>query len=167
MRLKYFNYDPAWNYMRMYYEKMGLGSASSYEGTYSQNVAMLNWMKSNGFKYSGQLKSMIGKAGEESFFLGRADDHVLAKEDWLLASDMVSQLIDFAHTKHNTSAIRGVTYTDNSDNNVTFNFNLPNVTDSQSFLKAIQTDKKVQQALQSVTIGRAMNGNSLDVNRFK
>lgn len=80
---------------------------------------------------------------------------------------MVNNLIEFAKYAPNVSAIKGMTYADNSENNVTFNFNLPNVTDSNTFLKEIQNNKKVQQAIQSVTVGRIMNGNSLDVKRFK
>lgn len=110
---------------------------------------------------------MIATAQEDGLFLGRVDDHVLAKEDWKLALNVVEGLLDFAKFTPNVSAIKGMTYADNSENNVTFNFNLPNVSDSNTFLKEIRTNKKVQQAIQSITIGQALNGNSLDVKRFK
>lgn len=43
-RLKWHNFDSSMAARRSYYQAMGLGSASSYTGGYSQNMAMLNWI---------------------------------------------------------------------------------------------------------------------------
>ena len=48
-----------------------------------------------------------------------------------------------------------------------FNFNLPNVTDTNSFLKAIQNDNNIQKAIQNVSIGRLGGSGKLSVNRIK
>ena len=51
---------------------------------------------------------------------------------------------------------------------VSFNFELPNVTDSKSMLHALQTDKSIQKTVQDLTIGQ-MNktASRLSSNRFK
>lgn len=54
-------------------------------------------------------------------------------------------------------------------NNVeaTFEFNLPNVTDSKSLLRDIQTDKQLQKALQDITVGQLHGSTSrLSVNKY-
>ena len=50
---------------------------------------------------------------------------------------------------------------------VQFNFELPNVTDSKSFINAIQKDTDLQKAIQSVSVDRINNGGRLSVNRIK
>lgn len=165
-RLKYHNFDSSWSNMAMYYEKMGLGSRSSYVGSYQQNVNMLNWMKKNGFRHSGQLSSMISTAREDGLFLGRKDDTILAKEDWLIASAMVEKLIDFSRLQPNTGAIKGMTYTDSSENNFTMNFNLPNINNGQEFVDFLKT-KKAQNIIQSYTTDAALGKNSLSKYKYK
>lgn len=69
MRLKYRDYASDFNNRKNYYASMGLGSASSYTGSASQNVAMLNWMKSHGYK-TGTLSAnkglhLVGEDGKE------------------------------------------------------------------------------------------------------
>lgn len=162
-RLKYHDIDTSWNNMKKYYAGMGLGSASSYVGSYGQNVAMINWMKKNGFKRSGSLASMVNSVGEDGLFLGRKDDTVLAKQDWMIARDMTTQLIDFAKYMSVPNSNGGI----NSNAEVNLNITLPNVKDEKTFLDAIKTNRKIQEALADVTIGRALGKNSLNVNRHK
>lgn len=50
---------------------------------------------------------------------------------------------------------------------VSFNFDLPNVTDPNSFINVIKTDNRVQKAIQSVSIDRINNGGRLSVQRIK
>ena len=53
-----------------------------------------------------------------------------------------------------------------SIDSVSFEFNLPNVVDSESLIKTIQTDTKVQRTLQNATVGK-LNGNTrFGVNRL-
>ena len=164
-RLKYYDKDDSWSARASSYK--GLGGSGEYTGSYAQNVWLIQKMKEWGMSKGGTIGGLIRQSGEDGFVLARTGEEVLSLEKLALADSMVSQLVDFAKLQPNTHAIKGMTYTNNGDHNITFNFSLPNVSDSQSFLKAIQTDKKVQQALQSVTIGRAMGNNSLDVKRFK
>lgn len=48
-RLKWHDYDSSREARSIYYEKMGLGSSNEYYDSYEQNVAMLSWMKANGY----------------------------------------------------------------------------------------------------------------------
>ena len=48
-RLKWHDYDSSREARSIYYEKMGLGSSNEYYDSYDQNVAMLSWMKANGY----------------------------------------------------------------------------------------------------------------------
>lgn len=164
-RLKYHNFDPSWSAVAGYYSK--LGGSGTYTGSYSQNTWLIQKMREMGYAKGGTIGKLIDKSGEDGFVLARSGEEILSLDKLKLASDMVDKLIDFTKFTPNVGAIKGMTYSDNSENNVTFNFNLPNVTDSNSFLKEVQTNKKLQKAIQSVTIGQAMNGNSLDVKRFK
>lgn len=164
-RMKYNNINPDFNLMKSYYAGMNLGSASDYVGSFEQNVAMLNWLKSNGYSSGGTIGKLIHRAGEDGFVLAKEGEHILNREQLSLASNMVSELINFAKFTPNVGAIKGMSYAHNGNN--VFNFNLPNVKDEQSFLKEIQTNKQVQQALISATLGKAMGKNTFDVNRFK
>jgi len=50
---------------------------------------------------------------------------------------------------------------------INFNFELPNVTNSEEFIKAIQTDKKLQKAIQSVSVDKLNGSGRLSVNRIR
>lgn len=47
-RLKSLDYDSSFGARAMYFEQMGLGN--DYTGSYDDNVAMLDWMKSHGYR---------------------------------------------------------------------------------------------------------------------
>ena len=109
---------------------------------------------------------MLNAAQEDGLFLGRKDDAILAKEDWLIASAMVDKLLDLSGLQSNVNAIRGMNYANNGDNNITMNFNLPNVTNGQEFVDFLKT-KKAQNIIQSYTTDAALGKNSLTKYKFK
>lgn len=169
-RMKYHNFDTSWSAMQTAYAGMGLGSASSYVGSYNQNVNMLNWMKSNGFKSSGKLTSMVNSVQEEGLFLGRKDDVMLSKDDWKLADNMTAKLIDFAKYEPKLSAVQSATNVNSKiDNDIKMNITLPNVTNYEEFKRAMQSDPQMQKIVQSMTVANAsknpLGKNSL--NKFK
>jgi hypothetical protein len=110
---------------------------------------------------------MINTAKEDGLFLGRKDDYILAKEDWQIASSMVDKLLDFSTIQPNTNAIRGMTYANNSENNITMNVTLPNVTNYNEFVNQLQKDKRFEKIVQSMTIDQAVGGNSLSKHKYK
>lgn len=52
-RLKSLDYDSSFGARAMYFEQMGLGN--DYTGSYDDNVAMLDWMKSHGYRKGTRL----------------------------------------------------------------------------------------------------------------
>ena len=158
-RLKYHNFDPSWSAMSSYYKAMG--GSGTYQGTYKQNTFMLNWMKSNGFKHSGQLKSMMNRSQEDGLFLGRADDTILAKEDWLIAKDMTSKLVDFAKYQ----SILKPANSGSVENNIQMSITLPNVTNYNEFVNQLQKDKRFEKIVQAISVDSVMGKNSL--NKYK
>lgn len=166
-RMKYFDFDSSWAARRSAFQAMGLGSASSYTGSYGQNIAMINWMKSHGYSKGGTIGSLVKQSGEDGFILASTGEEVLSLDKLKFADNMVSQLIDFAKFMPNTSNINSANQNISSNNEVNFNIELPNVKDSQSLLKEIKTNKNIQQALVDVTIGRALGKGSLSVNKRK
>lgn len=165
-RLKWHNFDSSFSRRASYYQSMGLGSASSYKGSSSQNVAMINWMRNNGFRRDGQLTSMINQAQEDGLFLGRKDDTLLTPEYKQTVEKALDTIIDMSKYQPNTNAITGVNNLNNT-NNIEMNFNLPNVTDPEDFLDYFQKSQRAQKIVQSMTIGSSLGGNSLDKYKYK
>ena len=159
-RLKFHDISTSWNNMKQYYQGMGLGSASSYTGTYQQNVAMLNWMKSHGYSKGGQLKKMISTSGEDGIFFGRSGEEVLSIPKLQIASDMTDKLLKFARSNSDISSNN-----QNIENNFSIQLNCPNVTDSESLYKELQSNKKIEQLIQSMVGNKMLGKNSL--NKFK
>ena len=163
-RLKWNDFDTSWSNMAAYYEGMGLGKRSAYKGTAQQNVAMLSWMRKNGFRRSGQLSSMMNTAQEDGLFLGRKDDYILSERDWKIASDMVTKLIDFGKMMPIVRPIQPIEKSSIGDVNLTLN--LPNVTNSDEFVDFLKS-KKAQNVIQSYTTDLAIGKNSLSKYKYK
>lgn len=159
--MKYFNFDPSWNSVKGYYQK--LGGKGTYTGSYSQNVWLIKKMKEMGYSTGGQLKKIVKASGEDGIFFGRTGEEVLSLDKLSVADHMTTQLIDFA--KYMSVPNSNVGTSGNAE--VNLNITLPNVKDEKTFLDAIKTNRKIQEALADVTIGRAMGKNSLNVNRHK
>lgn len=166
-RMKYHDFDSSFSARRTAYAGMGLGSASSYTGSYKQNTAMISWMRKNGYSKGGTIGSLVKRSGEDGFVLAKSGEEILSLDKLEFADNMVSNLIDFAKFMPDTSAIGNTVQEVTSNSEVNLNLTLPNVKDSQSFIREIQTNKQVQQALVDVTIGRALGKNSLNVNKRK
>lgn len=165
MRLKYNDINPAWNYLKQYWAGMGFGNANSYVGSYAQNVKMLNWLKKNSYSTGGTIGKLINASGEDGFVLAKEGEHILNKEQLSIASAMVDKLLDFSKLQPNTNAIKGASYVNNGDNNISMNISLPNVTNYDEFVTQLQKDKRFEKIVQSMTIEQSLGKNSL--NKFK
>lgn len=106
---------------------------------------------------------MVKASGEDGIFFGRTGEEVLSLDKLSVADHMTTQLIDFAKYMSVPNSNGGI----NSNAEVNLNITLPNVKDEKTFLDAIKTNRKIQEALADVTIGRALGKNSLNVNRHK
>ena len=99
---------------------------------------------------------MAKSVGEDGFFLGRNDDHVLAREDWKIAERMTKSLIDFAKAQNNLKSSSS-----NSSGDVNMYITLPNVKDYDTFKKQLLNSKEFEKAAQIATIDKALGKNSL------
>lgn len=75
-RLKYFDFDSSFAARTTYYTAMGLGS--NYTDSASQNIAMLNAMKSHGFHSGGTIGELVNKSSEDGFILAQTGEEVLS-----------------------------------------------------------------------------------------
>lgn len=99
MRLKYHDIKSDFNTRRMYYEKMGLGSASSYRGSAIQNRNMISWLKSHGYRVGTKSATKgIHLVNEEAKEIGISNGRLVdfSGGETVFNGDMVSKLWDFA-----------------------------------------------------------------------
>lgn len=166
-RLKYHDFDSSYSARRSYYSAMGFGG--TYTGSASQNVSMLNWMKSHGYSKGGQLSKLVKASGEDGLFFGRSGEEVLSEKKLDLANNVTMNLINFAKKMPNASNIRTNEQNNNIENDVTLNVTLQGVQDPEQFIKMLQTNKNIQKVVQSITVdnltGSPLKKNSL--NKFK
>ncbi|WP_346961243.1 phage tail tape measure protein [Clostridium sp.] len=169
-RLKYHDFDSSFSAARSYYVSMGLGSASSYRGSASQNVAMINWMKKNGFSQGGTLGKAIKASGETGFFLGRSGEEVLSIPKLELASGMVDKLITANTLLPDLKSIKPIQLTSDIKF-IVEEMSLPNVTNSQEFanefITVLKNNNNIQNAIRSVSTDLLIGKNSLSVKKFK
>lgn len=154
-RLKFNDFDSSFSRRRVYYEKMGLGKASSYTGSSTQNQKMISWMKKNGYSHSGSIKSMINTANEDGLFLGRKDDVVIAKQDW----DTIGSIID---------KVRGISSSnfDNSMGDVYIQMDLSNITNYEEFMNKLKSDKTFIKYIKASINSSITGKNNFRKNRF-
>ena len=99
MRLKYHDIKSDFNTRRMYYEKMGLGSSSSYKGSTNQNRNMISWLKTHGYKVGTKSATKgIHLVNEEANEIGISQGRLVdfSGGEPVFNGDMTSKLWDFA-----------------------------------------------------------------------
>lgn len=99
MRLKYHDIDSSFNMRKKYYEAMGLGSASSYRGTASQNRNLINQLKAHGYAHGTKSATKgIHLVGEEANEIGISQGRLVdfSGGETVFNGDMTSKLWDFA-----------------------------------------------------------------------
>lgn len=184
-RLAYNDFANDMETRAMYYEKMGLGSASSYTGTAAQNSAMLKWMKENHYK-SGvhNLKddewAWTNEGGAE-WIVRPSDGAILTplkSGDSVLTSSATENLWRMANdpfkfineslrnqTRASDTYSRGVLDT-NINNQVSMQITLPNVQTYNEFVSQLQKDKKFENMIQDMTINQ-LNGQRNSLAKYK
>ena len=155
-RLKYNDFDSSFSRRKTYFEKMGLGKASSYTGSSSQNQKMVSWMIKNGFKKSGSIKNMINSVGEDGLFLGRKDDVVIARQDW----DTVGKVID------KSKGIKGDSF-DNSIRDIFIQMDLSGVKNYDEFVAKLKSDDNFVKYIKVMMNSSLAGKNSLRKNKYK
>ena len=147
-----------------------------------KNSKLWKSLKDLGFSKGGIAK-LIKKNGDDGIATLKRGEAVLTplqtKQFAILANNLknINQLMEAQSRMANIAELqsrlnesindfynsaRDVSYGD-----ITFEFNLPNVTDSKQFIYAIQNDVKVQKAIQSVTIDQIYKQSTLYSSKLK
>lgn len=180
-RLKWKNIASDMANRAKYYEAMGLGSASSYRGTSSQNIAMLKLMKQNGYKTGSRR---INKDGlnwiHDGEIVYRPSDGgmlvPLEQNGKVYTKEMANNLFDFAKNPSIFSNLttatlpKGITnngMNSNVQNDVVMNITLPGVQDVDGFINELRNNKRFEKVVQSMTIGTINPKGSNSFNKFK
>ena len=132
----------------MYYEKMGLGSASSYRGSAAQNRNMINQLKIHGYRVGTKSATKgIHLVGEEANEIGISQGRLVdfSGGETVFNGDMTSKLWDFA--KDPTSFLQNLSPVMPKvlNNNITstvdvggVNINMNGVNDVESFSRQLR-----------------------------
>lgn len=161
-RLKYRDIDSSFARRKSYYSAMGL--SGNYTGSSSQNVAMLNWMKANGYKDGGTIGDLIKKSGEDGFVLARSGEEILSEAKLRHAAALQNNMIDFSKYALNTKNL-GTPTNQTIENNPQININIEHVQDYDDLIHQIQNNPKFEKVVQDITLGKALGKNSM--NKFK
>lgn len=179
-RLKFFDINSAMNYRKKYYESMGLGSASNYRGTSSQNKAMLNLMKANGYKKGSNRiprKELAWTQEDGQELIYRSSDGAMLMPlnpgDAVFTSEMTQRLWNMAKTPTmpnlvTTTLPRGLMSNGGNStisNDIQMSITLPNVTNYDEFVSEMQKDSRVEKLIQNIAFNKALGKNSL--NKYK
>lgn len=181
-RLKLHNYDSSFDARAGYFEKMGLGSSSSYIGSSSQNLSMIRWMRTHGY---ARGKKRVSKSGLYATNEG-APETIITSDGAILTPLNVNDMVlnnkahnviwDFANDPtgffQRFSSIPNVDMTvngasQNINANINLEFNLPNVKNYEDFIADMQKDPKFEQWIQETTIGQALGHGAMRKTHIK
>lgn len=183
-RLKRWDYDSSFGARSQYYDQMG--GEGQYYGTYDQNVWMLDWMKSHGYRKGTKSATsgvhiydednpgsevLVTKYGVLRQF--DSGDTVFNKEQvqelWDMSkgitpnmglSNVASKLPDIPANSKSMSNKMDVQFGD-------VTLSLPNVQNYEDFMKQMVRDKRFLTAVQEGTLGQVLGHNSLNKLTFR
>ena len=184
-RLKWNNFASNFAARSQYYDQMG--GEGQYYGTYDQNVWMLDWMKSHGYRNGTRSASagvhiydeedpgsevLVTKYGVLRQF--DSGDTVFNKDQveklWNLSKGITTpnmymdnlgaKLPDISNMSNNLSNKVDVQFGD-------VTLSLPNVQNYEDFMKQMVKDKRFVKAIQEGTLGQVLGRNSLNMLTFR
>lgn len=184
--LKYNNFDSSESARASYYSQMGFGD--TYTNSKEQNIAMLEWLKKNGYgakEYASggfNLKKQLAwtqENGELEYIIRPSDGAILtplAQGDSVLNSEASKNLWNMATNPMqfikdnmvmsipNVSAIGD---NSNIENNIQMSISLPGVSNYHDFVTQLQADKKFEKMIVDVTSSALTGNNTLSKYRHK
>lgn len=183
-RLKLHDYDSSFAARSQYYDQMG--GEGQYYATYDQNVWMLDWMKTHGYRKGTKSATkglhiydednpgsevLVTKYGVLRQF--DSGDTVFNKEQvqklWDISkgitpnmglSNVTSKLPDIPANSKSMSNKMDVQFGD-------VTLSLPNVQNYEDFMKQMVRDKRFLTAVQEGTLGQVLGHNSLNVLTYR
>lgn len=184
-RLKLHDYDSSFAARSQYYDQMG--GEGQYYATYDQNVWMLDWMKSHGYR-KGTKSAISGlhiydedDPGSEVLVTKYGVLRQFDSGDTVFNKDQVEKLWNLSKgitTPNMYMDNLGVKLPDisnmsnNLSNKVDVQFgdvtlSLPNVRNYEDFMKEAQKDPKFEKMIQNMTLGQTLGRNSLNKLTFR
>lgn len=179
-RLKYHDYDSSMSARAKYYQGMGLGSSSSYKGTANQNISMLNWMKSHGYKHGvydlpygefawtneGGIAETIIRPSDNAILTPlKAHDSVLngqaTSNIWKMANDPEKFVMDSIGNSFTVTTPQQNQGGSVVQNDINLGITLPNVKNYDQFLVALREDKRFEKLIQAITVDRLQGKSKL------
>lgn len=161
-------------------QKLGV-STSDIKSKKGDLYKALHNLSIKGFSHGGivpmdSIEEQIKANGDKVLISANPGEEILTKYDSdsfraLINSDLIQKpnlLNDIV--KNNLPDLRKNSLnmdTKVSYGDISFQFDLPNVTDSKSMLQALQTDKNLQNAVQDITIGQLNRTSRLGVNKYR
>lgn len=136
---------------------------------------LLNLLRESGYANGGivgQIQKVVKANGDDGLATLKVGEAVLTTQQTEDFREFVKYLRPLNNMFEVISqpSIPTVNRTANSSStsidNVNFEFNLPNVVDSESLIKTIQTDTKLQRTLQNATVGKLTGNTKFGVNRL-
>lgn len=186
-RIKWHDYDSSFAARSQYYDQMG--GEGQYYGTYDQNIFMLDWMKSHGYRKGTKSATsgvhiydednpgsevIVTKYGTLRQF--DSGDTVFSKEQvqklWDMSkgitaltpnmglNNIASKLPDIPVNSKSMSNKVDISYGDVS-------LSFPNVHNYEDFMKQAQQDPKFEKMVQNMTLGQTLGRNSLNKLTFR
>ena len=133
---------------------------------------LVKLLENAGFSNGGIVEAAVRKNGDDGIGSLQVGEAVLTPVQTTALMELAGKLQPLNNfmdviQKPNLPAVQSsVGGTSTTIDSVNFEFNLPNVVDSDSLIKTIQTDSRVQRTLQNATVGK-LNGNTkFGVNRL-
>lgn len=179
-RLKYHDYDSSMSARAKYYNGMGLGSSSSYKSTASQNIKMLNWMKSHGYKHGvydlpygefawtneGGIAETIIRPSDNAILTPlKAHDSVLngqaTSNIWKMANNPEKFVMENIGNSFTVSTPQQNQTDSVVQNDINLGITLPNVKNYDQFLVALREDKRFEKLIQAITVDRLQGKSKL------
>ena len=185
-RLKWNSFASNFAARSQYYDQMG--GEGQYYGTYDQNIFMLDWMKTHGYRKGTKsategitLTDEEGLGSEVIFSKKYGTLRKLDSGDMVFNKDQVEKLWDLSKgitTPNMYMDNLGAKLPDipnvsnNLSNKVDVQFgdvtlSLPNVQNYEDFMKQMVKDKRFVKAIQEGTLGQVLGRNSLNMLTFR
>lgn len=114
----------------------------------------------------GVVASVIKRNHDDGIATFKKGEAILSPTQTDMFKDMLNNLDTFTNLQHLLKNGSNINSGSVSVENINLEFNLPNVVDSDSFIKAIKNDTSVQRVIREATIGQLNNVSKFSVNRI-
>ena len=149
--------------------KSGLGLSK----TASQND-IIKIMKQAGFSKGGiveTLSKVPGRNGDDGWVTLKRGEAILTPEQTKMFQSMIKQMPVFTNAMDIFSSTKSSTGVNNKPNSVSvgdinLTFDLPNVTDSESFIKEMQSNSRMRKVVQQAVLDEVVGKGNFNIKRL-